>query len=270
MDLPGPREAAGSPAADRSLARAIEDSARIELSGGTWLEWYHAANDHRRERSWTRALRRAHAAGATVHASGGAAAWVASFAPVPRAVLDKPAQVPHDRSLDLPVGGLGLCEGPLVGVLEAASPSADRVVERAVTFGFRSVLLLTGPVEVELDPAARTAEIRAAPGGFACWIDLGAGTRSRGAIRGARVALPQDGDLLELRTGRLRGAVPLAAGDVLGPPTQRLLALLSAPQGEPAPPPWLRAPRASGDERSARSPLGGLSGVRLDFELAAP
>lgn len=255
-------------AVDAELAADIDAAARIELQGGTWLGWYQAGYAQRHERTWTRALVRAQAAGKEVRASGAAAAWIARWSTVPRSVLDKPSQDPHDGSLDLPVEGLGLLDGPLVGVLESGVPSADRIVERAVTYGYASVLLLTGEVEVDCDPRARTARIRQSGPGTVLWIDLAAGTRSRERIRGARVTLPRDGDVLDLRTGTLEQAT--ADPHVLDAETALLVErVLVGARAEPATQSGeLRNVRTRGDESTRRTSLGGIQGCRLNFEIA--
>jgi len=257
-----------SGAADAELAAAIDVARRVELRAGTWLGWYRASHANRHERSWTQALQRAHRAGKEIHASGAAAAWVARWSTVARAVLDKPSQDPHDVSLDLPVEGLGLLDGPLIGVLELGGPTADRIVERAVTYGYPSVLLLAGDVELDCDPRARTARVRHFGTGAVLWIDLAAGTRSRERIRGARLTLPRDGDMLDLRTGTLEHA----AADRSAPDTATsnlvedvLFGLRRGPDADPG---ELRNVRTSGDEGTMRSSFGGIHGIRLDFELA--
>jgi len=268
---PGIRDVTGvtaSGAADAELAADIAAAARVELQGGTWLDWYQAGFVNRHERDWTRALLRAQAAGTEVRASGGAATWIARWSTVARTILDKPAQDPHDRSLDLPVEGLGLLDGPLVAVLEPGTASADRIVERAVTYGYANVLLLEGEVEVDCDPRARTARIRESGPGHVLWIDLAAGTRSRERIRGARLTLPRDGDVLDLRSGALeRAAVePHSIDAEVATLVERVLVgsrAESSPQsGE------LRNVRTSGDERTRRTAFGGLQSCRLDFEIA--
>ncbi len=268
---PGTHDVAGaavSGAADAELAAAIDAAPRIELQAGTWLGWYQASQTHRHDRAWTRALLRAHAAGKEVRASGAAAAWIARWSTVARAVLEKPAQDPHDFSLDLPVEGLGLLDGPLVGVLELGASTADRIVERAVTFHYPSVLLLAGDVEVDCDPRARTARIRQHGQGIVLWIDLAAGTRSRERIRGARVTLPRDGDVLDLWSGAL--ARVAAEPVVLDAETATLIERLlvgdrTTPTSDPL---EMRNVRTSRDERTLQSALGGLQGIRLDFEIA--
>lgn len=271
--------AARSDAADRALAEALGSARAIELRGGTWLGWYQAAHADRHERAWTRALRRAHAGGSEVRASGAAAAWIARWSVVPRAVLDKPAQVPHDTSLDLTVEGLGLFDGPLVGVLTPGAPTADRVVERAVEVGFGDVLLLAGPAEFVFEAEARVGRFRmpsdeaGGPPAWSAWIDLRAGMRSRGSVRGARATLPRDGDVYDLRTGTLAGAATLREDPRDEPGVARLLAELegrSDTDGERKIPPRVRNVRASRDESAARSSHGGLCRLPVDLELALP
>jgi len=270
--------AARSDAADRALAETLDSARAIELRGGTWLGWYQAAHADRHERAWTRALRRAHAGGAEVRASGAAAAWIARWSVVPRAVLERPAQVPHDTSLDLTVEGLGLFDGPLVGVLTPGAPTADRVVERALEAGFGDVLLLAGPAEFVFEPEARTGRFRipaAEPGtppAWSAWIDLTAGKRSRGSVRGARATLPRDGDVYDLRTRTLTGAATLREDPRDEAGVARLVAELEG-RGSAADrkiPPRVRNVRASRDESAARSSHGGLCRLPVDLELANP
>lgn len=261
---------------DRAFAARIDGASAIELRAGSWLAWYHAANEGRKEREWTRALRRAHAAGKEVRAYGAAASWVARWSPVPRAVLDKPAQDPFDTSLDLPIEGLGLFDGPLVGVLIPNAPTADRVVERALRYGYRDVLLLAGAAEVAWDPAAGTATVRGAEdGSWIAWLDLGAGTRSRGRVRDARAAFPRDGDVYVERTRGLRddarAPAPSAEAWEREPDLARLRAELERadePAGEGAI--RVRDVRFARDERTTRSRAGGSSGVLVDFEVVVP
>lgn len=270
--------AARSDAADRALAEALDSARTIELRGGTWLGWYQAAHADRHERAWTRALRRAHAGGSEVRASGAAAAWIARWSVVPRAVLDKPAQVPHDTSLDLTVEGLGLFDGPLVGVLTPGAPTADRVVERALEVGFGDVLLLAGPAEFVFEPEGRIGSFRmptAQPGrpeAWSAWLDLTAGKRSRGSVRGARATLPRDGDVYDLRTRTLAGAATLREDPRDEAGVARLVAELEGrgTDGERRIPTRVRNVRASRDESAARSSHGGLCRLPVDLELANP
>lgn len=262
---------AASDAEDRALAEALNGAKTIELRGGSWIGWYHASHAGRHEREWTRALRRAHAAGAEVRASGGAAAWVAPWAPVPRAVLDKPPQDPHDTTPDLPVEGLGLFEGPLVGVLTPDAPTADRVVERALAYGYRDVLLLAGDAQFEWEPATRSARIRIPSGGrgagWIAWVDLGAGRRSRDVVRGARVAIPRDGDVFATRSRTLEGGEALRGEPREDPGVARLIEELGRARGSAA---WVRDVVASRDERTVRSAHGGLEAVAIDMEIQRP
>ncbi len=276
---------AASDAEDRALAEALRGARAIELRGGTWVGWYHAANAGRHEREWTRALRRARAGGTEVRASGGAASFVAQWSPVPRAILDKPAQDPHDTSLDLPVEGLGFFEGPLVGVLTPDAPTADRVVERALAYGYRDVLLLAGGAEFDWDPLTHSARVRippAAPGasaGWIAWIDLGAGTCSRGVVRGARATFPRDGDVFSARARALEGAgvspvAPLGDAALLDDAAvvddaavRWLRDELGSARGTAA---LFQGVSARRDEDTVRSALGGLGGVAIDLVPRTP
>jgi hypothetical protein len=265
--------AAASDAEDRALAGALSRASAIEMRGGTWIGWYQAAHSGRHEREWTRALRRAHALGAEVRASGGAAAWIAQWSAVPRSALDKPAQDPHDTSLDLQVEGLGLFEGPLVGVLTPDAPTADRVVERALAFGYRDVLLLAGDAEFEWEPATHSARIRIPPQasgagpGWVAWIDLGAGRRSRGVVRGARATFPRDGDVFAARSRVLDSSEPLLGDPREDAGVARLLDELGRARGSSA---WIKNLGAGRDENTVRSGRGGLGGVAIDLELQIP
>jgi len=274
-----------SDAEDRALAEVLHGASAIELREGTWLGWHHAAHSNRHELEWVRALRRAHARGAEVRASGGAAAWISSWSPVPRAILDKAAQVPHDTSLDLPVEGLGLFDGPLVGVLTPGAPTADRVVERALAFGYGDVLLLAGEAEFAWDPATRTARVTipspAADAGSAwiAWLDLGAGKRSRAAVRDARATILRDGDVYAARTRTLAGGARTLE-DARDEPSDdaavaRLRRELGGAPGETARaggavPSRIGNIRISRDERTFRSARGGLTGILLDLEIQNP
>lgn len=262
-----------SDSADRELAAALDGVDIIELRGGTWIAWYQAANEQRHEREWTRALRRAHRAGAEVHASGGAAAWVARWSPVARAALDKPAQDPHDISLDVPVEGLGLFDEALVGVPYAGAATVDRVLERAVQYGYRSVLLLEGTAEFRWDPRARTALVAttdSATGSSIVWVDFGAGRRSRDSVYAAQVGWLGNGDVLDARmrapVGGIRREATAAEGQRIDDWIRRLSDQdLTDPERprESA----IRVARRSSDERMLRASQNGVFDVDVDLEF---
>jgi len=265
---------AGLPAAeDRAVAHELSRASQVELSGGTWIDWYLAAHDGRHEREWTRALREAHERGARVVAAGGAATWIAQHTVVPRDVVQKPSQDPHDTSLEVPVEGLGLFDAALVGVIADGAPTADRLIERATAYGFRDVLLLEGDVALAWDASARRATVYGP--GTAAWIGLGVGTRSRGSVRAARAAILSDGDAFETRRGAIvdgRAVERRPSFDVL---PFGALALHRTLAGEPSETPsraasWIASAQAALDERSLRRPGGGWSGVLLDIEVRAP
>jgi hypothetical protein len=278
--------AAASDAEDRALAAALRGAVAIEMRGGTWLAWYEAAHTGRHELAWARALRSAHAAGAEVRASGGAAAWIAQASPVPRARIGKPAQDPHDDSLDVPVEGLGLFDAAFVGVSNPAEPAdfptADRVLERAVAYGYRDVLLLAGAAEFAWDPQTRRARVSGpesdAPDACAriVWLDMQAGKRSREVVTGVRANFLRAGDEFDARTRSLVGGVRAEEeAPCLDAWKRELLADASSPGA--AQPPAGREPQRpiralswSRDERTLRTPQGGLGGVVLDFEFSRP
>ncbi len=261
------------PAADRALADLLSTASEVELRAGTWLDWYLAAHDDRHEREWTRALRAAHARGARIVASGGAATWIAGHTVVPRDVLQKPSQDPHDTSLDVPVEGLGLFDAALVGVIADGAPTADRLIERAVAYGNRDVLLLDGDVALAWDASARRATVHGP--GTAAWIGLGEGSRSRGSVRAARAAVLSDGDAFDARRRAIvdgRAVEPRAVGAVLpfGPLMMRQKLAGVQPEGTAGAASWIASAQAALDERSLRRPGGGWSGVVLDLEVRAP
>jgi hypothetical protein len=296
--------APGDAPADLALAERVRAARCVELLGGTWVGWYTAATDARHERAWMRALREAHAEGASVVATGGAAAWVARWSVQPRAALQKPAQDPHDTQPDVPVEGLGLVDGPVVGVLAPGLPTSDRVVERAVAWDYGDVLLLEGPVAWIAGPEPHEAAV--AGRGAAAWIDLAAGSRSRELVRGARAALLLDGDVWDARRRSLRGAEPLSkeplSKETLSKETLSKETLSAEPPGAApgggaptgispaeirralagdgsgartgrspdAQAPWVESVTLALDARSARRDGGGWSGLVLGARMRRP
>ncbi len=262
-----------SAAADRELAEAFDGVDVIELRGGTWIAWYQAAHEQRHERAWTRALRRAHRAGAEVRATGGAAAWIARWSPVPRAALDKPAQDPHDSSLDVPVEGLGLFDEALIGVPYAGAATVDRVLERAVQYGYRSVLLLEGTAEFRWDPRARTAVVAAqdaTSGSSVVWVDLGAGRRSRDVVYDARVGWLGNGDVFDVRTHALVGGIRREASSAererIDTWIRRLTDRDESDRNSPRES-AIRSARRSNDERMLNVSQSGIFDVAVDLEF---
>ncbi len=265
----------GSDVEDRALADAIADADVIELRGGSWVGWYEAAHDGRHERGWTRALRSAHARGAEVRASGGAAAWIAAASAVQRTAVHRPSQDPHDTSLDVLVEGLGLFDAAVVGIADCDTTDGvgpDRVVDSAMRQGRRDVLLLSGTAEFTWDAGARRGSVAVASpadaesGNAVLWLDLEAGKRSREIVRGARLAVLHAGDAFDERTrtivGSMREAQP-ANGSILPADIGADVArrLCTGASGR------IRAAAAFEDERTASSPHGGWSGVGVNLEF---
>ncbi len=249
--------------ADRAWSRALRACDAVVLSGGTWLGWHEAATVSRRERRWARALRAAHEQGTPVVAVGSAASWIARWSIAPRASLRRPAQDPHDRSTFVAVEGLGLVDGPLVGIVGADDATAALALERGVAHGWQDVLILDG-ASCWIAGAARPERAQVHGSGTAAWIRLGAGTRSRDRIRGARAAVFADGEAWDGRAHVLDGAPRRGASapDRSGGERLREMLLGAAPEGA-----WraIESARIHADERTRQHASGGWSDLVLDL-----
>jgi cyanophycinase-like exopeptidase len=195
----------------REPAELARTATCVVLSGGGYMDWYHLLTPGGSTTRLSEAIREAHSAGVTVVGVGAAAPFLAQWAMVDRAALEKPLRNPRREREDVAVAGLGLLEDLLVD--GSARPRGDpgRTLRSAFDGSIGTVLFLDGPATWIGDPREHSARILGK--GTAFVFDFSTARRQRETWREGRLSMLTERDAWTRRRG-CECAEPTTAGDL--------------------------------------------------------
>jgi hypothetical protein len=195
----------------REPAELARTATCVVLSGGGYMDWYRLLTPGSSTTRLSEAIREAHSAGVTVVGVGAAAPFLAQWAMVDRAALEKPLRNPRRVREDVAVAGLGLLEDLLVDSSARARGDPGRTLRSAFDGSIGTVLFLDGPATWIGDPREHSARVLGQ--GTAFVFDFSSARRQRETWREGRLSLLSEGDAWTRRRG-CECAEPTTAGDL--------------------------------------------------------